>query len=175
MKKWLLRFLDLINLTRNNNLSWQVHNQEKLLELSHRRALAKEGLAAELHIKSLELAHNVERLKTRQAAELAMLKTRCDEDIKDYEQYLKSLEQLKLLTKASFSHLPEAIALTIHHHAKTLLNRMWETENLDEKIRLESQLINFMTTVHEESKLNLSHVNRLPEHTLKLMSQDSVH
>ncbi len=177
MKYLLTQFLGLINAVKDNRLAWQTANRAQVQQLKLEQTLAEQDLAAQLNLKSLELAHSVDLLKTRQATELAMLKTRCEDDIKDYQQYLKSLEQLKLLTQASFSHLPEAVSLTIHHHAKALLNRMWETADRDEKIKLEAELIKFMTTVHEEAQLGRQQVNNayLPENTLKLIENNALH
>jgi hypothetical protein len=51
---------------------------------------------------------------------------------------------------------------------------MWEAKDLEEKIKHEAQLIRFMTTVHEETRLYRTGKLRekLPENTLKLISQD---
>ncbi len=105
-----------------------------------------------------------------------MLKTRCKEDINDYQQYLESLNQLKSAIKSSYSHLPDAIAHTVHHHAKSLLNAMWEAEDLAEKIHCEAQLIKFMTTIHEETRLHCTGTvsAKLPEQTLRLIKKDSL-
>lgn len=168
------QLVSLIHSIKSKNLEWQAQNQGQQIKLSHDRSLADKKLAGELTKKSVQLAHEIDLLKTRQHTELAMLKTRCKEDIKDYEQYLGSLNQLKLAIQTSYAHLPEAIAHTIHHHAKSLLNAMWEAENLEEKIMLEARLIKFMTTVHEEAQLFSTGTvpDKLPENTLRLMAQD---
>jgi hypothetical protein len=157
------------------NLDWRSANQDQQIKLSHARILADKKLAAELAKKSVQLAHEITLMKTRQQSELAMLKTRCKEDVKDYQQYLKSLQQLKLTIQASYDHLPDAIAQTIHHHAKYLLNTMWEAEDFEEKIIREARLIKFMTTLHEEARLHRAGTlgEKLPENTLKLISQDN--
>jgi hypothetical protein len=167
-------FVSLIHSIKSKNLDWQAVNQGQQIKLAHDRLLFENRLAAELAKKSVQLAHEIDLLKTRQQAELAMLKTRCKEDIKDYQQYLGSLNQLKLAIQTSYPHLPEAITHTIHHHAKSLLNTMWEAQNLEEKLTHEARLIEFMTTVHEEARLYRSETlpDKLPEHTLKLMNQD---
>jgi cell division protein FtsB len=167
-------FVSLIHSIKSKNLAWQGENQSQQIKLSHERILAKDNLAAKLTKKSVVLAHEIDLLKTSQQAELAMLKTRCKEDIKDYQDYLESLNQLKLTIKTSYAHLPNAIIHTIHHHAKALLNAMWEAENLEEKIRYEAKLIEFMKTVHEEAELFHTGKlpDKLPENTLKLINQD---
>ena len=100
-----------------------------------------------------------------------MFKTKCKQDIKDYKQYLASLDQLKRSIQASYTHLPEAVAFTIHHHAKHLLNLMWEAEDFEQKMHYEMQLINFMTTVHEDARMYLegATVEKLPEKTMRLI------
>ena len=165
--------VNLIHAIKDRNLAWQTATQGQQLKLTHNQKLAEKTLADELAKKNVQLAHEIELLKTRQQTELSMLKTRCKEDIKDYQQYLDSLNQLKLTIQTSYAHLPDAIAHTIHHHAKSLLNAMWEAENLAEKIKLETQLIKFMTTVHDEAhqyRIGLLS-DQLPENTLRLMNQ----
>jgi hypothetical protein len=90
-----------------------------------------------------------------------------------YKQYLESLDQLKRSIQTSYTHLPEAVAFTIHHHAKYLLNKMWEADNFEEKMQHEMQLIRFMATVHEDARLYLEGVTteKLPENTLNLIQQ----
>jgi hypothetical protein len=86
---------------------------------------------------------------------------------------LTSLDQLKRSIQASYAHLPEALAFTIHHHAKHLLNQMWEAEDFEQKMRHELRLIQFMTTVNEDARQHLESENtgKLPERTLSLIQQ----
>lgn len=165
--------VNLIHSIKAKNLDWRSANQDQQIKLSHEKILADKTLAAELTKRSVQLAHEINLLKTRQQSELAMLKTRCKQDVKDYQQYLQSLQQLKLAIQTSYAHLPDAIAHTIHHHAKSLLNSMWEAENFEDQIKHEAQLIKFMMTVHEEARLHLSGTlgEKLPENTLQLMNQ----
>lgn len=171
------QLVDLYLTLKSKNLDWLSAHQDQQIKLSDKQRLAQKTLTAELTKKGVKLAHEMELLKTRQQAELAMLKTRCQEDIKDYQDYLESLSRLKLTLQASYAHLPDAIIHTIHHHAKSLLNAMWETEDLNEKIKREAQLIEFMTTMHKEALLfhNGTQPHELPENTLKLISNDYHH
>lgn len=166
--------MDLIQTVKDKKLRWLADNQEQQLRLKHARKLAEKDLSAELKQKSVYLAHEIELLKTRQSTELSILKQRCREDLKDYSQYLAALKHLKQDIQANFPQVPEVIALTIHHHAKTLLNNMWETTDINEKLQLENQLIQFMATVHEEAGLDLNGklANSLPEKTLRLINED---
>ncbi|WP_246247073.1 hypothetical protein [Candidatus Methylobacter favarea] len=49
---------------------------------------------------------------------------------------------------------------------------MWEAEDFEEKMKHEMQLIRFMTTVHEDARLNLEGATpgNLPERTLNLIN-----
>jgi seryl-tRNA synthetase len=165
--------VNLIHSIKDKNIDWRIANQDQQIKLSHARILADKTLAAELTKKSVRLAHEIDLLKTRQQSELSMLKTRCKQDVKDYQQYLESLQQLKRAIKTSYAHLPDVVAHTIHHHAKSLLNTMWEAENFEEKIKHEAQLIKFMMTVHEEAHFHQAESvgERRPVNTLKLINQ----
>ncbi|MDO9140999.1 MAG: hypothetical protein Q7U38_11815 [Methylobacter sp.] len=169
LKKWLkLRYS-----LKDKKLQWREANQHREDALKHAHALSEEALAAELKKKSEQLNHDIRLLKTQHNAELSMFKTKCKQDIKDYKQYLASLDQLKSSIQASYTHLPEAVAFTIHHHAKQLLNTMWEAEDIEQKMQHEMQLIRFMTTVHEDARLYLEgkSADNLPERTLDLIGR----
>jgi len=158
---------------KDENLQWKKTNQDQQVKLKHARVLAAKMLEAELKKKSVQLEHDLTLLRTKNNAELSMFKTKCKQDIKDYKQYLTSLDQLKRSIQASYTHLPEAVAFTIHHHAKHLLNQMWEAEDFEKKMQHEIQLIKFMTTVHEDARLHLEDASteKLPERTLNLIQQ----
>jgi len=167
------KIIKLFHSVKDENLKWQLANQGDQTKLKHARVLAEKALEAELKKKSVQLEHDISLLKTKHDAELSMFKTKCKQDVKDYKQYLAALDQLKSSIQASYTHLPEAVAFTIHHHAKYLLNKMWEAEDFEQKMQHEMQLIRFMTTVHEDARLHLEGetTENLPERTLNLIQQ----
>ncbi len=175
LKNRILTLLKLFHSVKDENLEWKKTNQDQQVKLKHARVLAAKTLEAELKKKSVQLEHEITLLRTKNDTQLSMFKTKCKQDIKDYKQYLASLDQLKRSIKASYAHLPEAVAFTIHHHAKHLLNQMWEAENSEQKMQHEIQLIKFMTTVHEDARLHLEGetTEKLPERTLSLIQQRS--
>jgi len=176
IKRWIFRLVSFFYSLKNGSLQWQVANQEQLLKLKHERALAEKALEVALKNKSVLLAHEISLLETTHEAELVMLKTKCKQDIKDYKHYLSSLDQLKQSIQLSYDHLPIAVAYTIHHHAKQLLNKMWEADDIETKMHFEMQLLQFMTTVHEDARLNLEETSEqnLPQRTLNLIQSLTV-
>ncbi|WP_031435893.1 hypothetical protein [Methylobacter tundripaludum] len=167
------KIIKLFHSVKDENLKWQLANQGDQTKLKHTRVLAEKALEAELKKKSVQLEHDISLLKTKHDAELSMFKTKCKQDVKDYKQYLAALDQLKSSIQASYTHLPEAVAFTIHHHAKYLLNKMWEEEDFEQKMQHEMQLIRFMTAVHEDARLHLEGetTENLPERTLNLIQR----
>ena len=171
LKSMVFTLHKLFHLVKDENLQWKKTNQDQQAKLKHTRVLAAKTLEAELKKRSIQLEHEITLLRTKNDTELSMFKTKCKQDIKDYKQYLASLDRLKRSIQASYTHLPEAVAFTIHHHAKHLLNQMWEAEDFEQKMQFEIQLINFMTTVHEDARLHLegAATEKLPERTLSLI------
>ncbi len=171
LNRWAVSILSVFHAAKSEQLNWQQQNQAQQLQLKHAQMLAEQKLEAELKKRTAQLEYEISLLNLQNEAQLSMLKTKYQQEVKDYKQYLNSLDQLKLSIQKSYTHLPEAVAFTIHHHAKHLLNQMWEAENFQEKMQLEMQLIQFMTTVHEESRQFLAgkHVDHLPEKTLALI------
>jgi len=167
------KLIKLFHSVKDQNLKWQLANQGDQTKLKHARVLAEKALEAELKKKSVQLEHDISLLRTKHDAELSMFKTKCRQDVKDYKQYLAALDQLKSSIQSSYTHLPEAVAFTIHHHAKYLLNKMWEAEDFEQKMQHEMRLIRFMTTVHEDARLHLegATTDNLPERTLNLIEQ----
>ncbi|MDD5411477.1 MAG: hypothetical protein PHF31_08700 [Methylobacter sp.] len=175
LKNWVSNIVNLIHSVKDENLKWQQDNQDSQAKLKHAQVLSEKALEAELKKRSVQLEHDITLLRTKHNAELSMFKTKCKQDVSDYKQYLASLDQLKSSIQASYTHLPEAVAFTIHHHAKYLLNKMWEAEDFEEKMKHEMQLIRFMTTVHEDARLNLEGATTgiLPERTLDLIEHSN--
>lgn len=163
----------MLRLVKNENLIWRRRNQAQLLQLKHDKILAEKDLEALLRKQQQTLEHELAVLKTKNAAELEMLKTKYRQDINDYRQYLKALDRLKASIQSAYTHLPEAVAFTIHHHAKHLLNAMWEAQDLHERMQHEMQLIRFMSTVHEDARQFLEGAtsDTLPKKTLELIER----
>lgn len=173
IKRWLLEMLHFLHRVKDANLQWRRQNQAELLRLKHDKALAEKELEAQLRKRQTALEHEIAVLQTKNAAELALLKTKYKQDIKDYRQYLKALDRLKLSIQSSYPHLPEALAFTIHHHAKQLLNAMWEATDPQQRMQHEMQLIRFMATVHEDARLFLEDktTEQMPKKTLELLER----
>lgn len=174
IKNWTLNVLDAFHAFKDEKLSWKSNNQAREHQLKHAQVLAEKALEAELKKRAVQIEHEILLLKTQNDTDLAMFKTKCKQDIKDYKQYLNALDQLKKSIQTSYTHLPEAVAFTIHHHAKHLLNQMWEAKDFEQKMRHEMQLIQFMSTIHEEAHHYLADSGqsaKLPEKTLALIQK----
>ena len=171
LKARLLSVLNLMQTFKEERLRWQTEHHDQQMQLKQARILSERALSDELKKKSLQLEHELALVKTKNQAELAMLKTKCQQDVKDYQQYLAALDKLKASIQNSYAHLPEAVAFTIHHHAKHLLDTMWEAKDFEEKMRCEMGLIAFMTAVHEDAHAYLldGENQKLPEKTLSLL------
>lgn len=175
MAAWLDQLLDFIRRSRDRQLQWRLSRHDSVATLRRDRALAEQALVAQLRKQTQLLLHELELNKARNDNELAMVKIRCKQDLQDYQQYLLSLDKLKASLKNSYAHLPEAVAYTIHHHAKQLLNRMWESEDRGEKQKFELQLLRFMTAVHEDSQASLQHADgnaELPQKALAFIDAE---
>ncbi len=155
--------------SRDAELNWRLARQHNAAEWRKRQALDEAELAAELRKRAQQLAHELTLLETRHQNELAMLKIRCQQDLQDYKHYLAALDKLKISLRQNHAHLPEALAYTLHHHAKQLLNRLWECDEAAEKLKIEMQLLEFMAAVHEDNRNN-GHGNGLPRNALALIS-----
>ena len=175
IEDWLNRALAFWRDKRDRDLQWQLARHQDAAALREQQALTEQRLAAELSKRAQQLAHELAINETRQASELAMVKIQCRQELQDYQQYLQSLDKLKESLKQSHAHLPEAVAFTIHHHAKLLLNRMWEAGDEHEKLTVEMQLLRFMAAVHEDSQAALAgrQVPALPEKTLAFLDADA--
>jgi hypothetical protein len=174
MLRWLEQGLAFVRRSRDEHIHWRLSRQESLAELRQAQALAEQALIAQLRKQTQELAHELEVSKAKHDNRLEMVKIQCQQDLKDYQQYLQSLDRLKESLRTSYTHLPEAVAFTIHHHAKQLLNRMWEAEDTQQKLKIEMQLLQFMTAVHEDSQSSLQTDGgaAVPKKALAVMDAD---
>lgn len=176
LKRKLQELLQVLHDLKDDHLNWRRSRQHDLAQLKQQDQLHKHDLQAELKKRSVQLEHEIAAMQAKNSAELAMLKTKYKQDIKDYKQYLNSLDQLKGLIQKSYPHLPESVAFTIHHHAKHLLNSMWEESDLKNKRLLELELIRFMNSIQEDARRYSTGdaSQSLPANTLRLI-EDTRH
>ena len=172
--RWLNSALRFWRGKQDENLRWHLARHQDVAALRRSRALAEQALLAELKKQAQQLAHELAVNEAKNNNVLAMVKIQCKQELKDYQQYLQSLDKLKQSLRDNYSHLPEAVAFTIHHHAKQLLNRMWDEQEPQEKLKIEMQLIQFMTAVHEDSlsSLNKDGGEPLPQKTLAFIDSE---
>lgn len=165
--------MDCLLKAKEQYLHWQLQTQDEKARLKAVRALSEQELQAKLKKQQLLLEHELALLKTKHKTELDMLKIKSRQDIRDYREYLQSLDQLKITIANKYSHLPEAMTFMIHHHAKHLLNQMWESDDLQEKINKELQLIQFMTSINDDIRAAAENETKelLPLKTLELLNK----
>lgn len=166
--------MEFVNAIKSERLRWRLEKQEEITLLKQSRTLADWELEARLRRERVRLEHEIALLKTENETELEMLRAKCRQEIRDYRQYLDSLDRLKVRVQKKYKHLPDSVAFTIHHHAKQLLNQMWETEEIGEKLNHEMKLLHFMTAVHEDTReppLNPAR-QEMPTRTLELIGRD---
>ncbi|MGR9046137.1 MAG: hypothetical protein ACU83N_12635 [Gammaproteobacteria bacterium] len=173
LKRWATEMLDCVHAVKSQSLSWQLQTQAEKMRLKTARSLSEKALQAKLKKQQVALEHDLALLKTRHKAELTQLKIKSRQDIKDYREYLEALDQLKISITNQYRHLPEALAFTIHHHAKHLLNQMWEADDLQQKIDSELQLIRFMSSIHDDirSVSETGDTESLPLKTLEWLNK----
>lgn len=173
--RWLSGALSFWRKQQDENLHWHSARQQAVANLRHHQAMAEQSMLAELKKQAQQLEHELSIAKAQNSNELAMVKIQCQQELKDYQQYLASLDKLKESLRNSYDHLPEAVAFTVHHHAKQLLNRMWAETDAEEKLRIEMELLQFMTAVHEDSltALNKAADGQLPQKALAFIEAKS--
>ncbi|WP_150048972.1 MULTISPECIES: hypothetical protein [Methylomonas] len=171
LERWLSDVLGICRAKLDENLLWRLSRQEDVATLRRQQALAEQALVAQLKKQAQRLAHEMAMAQAEHQSELEMVKIRCKQDLRDYQEYLQALDNLKDSLKSSYAHLPDAVAFTVHHHAKQLLNRMWETRNEQERLQSELALIQFLTAIHEDSQLSLlrNDALALPRKTLAII------
>ncbi len=171
LRQNLLNLLNIVHSLKDDHIQWRQANQEDLALLKQNDRLHKQNLKAQLEKRRLQLEHEIASVKAANQVDLTMLKIKHKQDLKDYKQYLNSLDELKASIQKSYPQLPTPVAYTIHHHAKQLLNRMWEERDLETKRALEMELIQYMHTVYEDGQQYLkdSQPAPLPAATMRLL------
>ncbi len=166
-------FINLFNAVKSGNLRWQQEKHNEIQLLKNTKAQEKLSLQADLKKRQAQFEHELIKMKQIHATDISMLKAQSEQQLRDYKQFLDSIDQLKSLIQKSYSHLPSAVSLMIHHHAKQVLNQMWECEDIQEKLKHEAKLIELMTAVHEDtldlSLKDSSDEQQFPKRTLRLI------
>ena len=144
------------------------------MALHRRQAEVDLELEAERRKRQLALEQELERMRRQFQLELTLLERKQQQELQDYERYLAAVDQLRTQLRQAFVHAPEVIVLTIHHHAKQLLDRMWEAEDLHQRLQREQEFVKFLTTVYEDTLQAASadgEESLLPRRALRLMLQ----
>jgi len=168
-------FVNLFNSAKSENLRWQQDKQDEIQSLKKTKALEKQSLQAELKKRQSQFEHQLAQMEQLHKTDLSMLKAQSEQQLRDYKQYLDSIDQLKTLIQGSYSHLPNAVSLMIHHHAKQMLNQMWECKDIQKKLGHEAKLIELMTAVHKDTldlPLESDAGHQFPQRTLRLIKCD---
>lgn len=171
--RWIRDLLDLFHTVRHQHLRWQLHTHAEKTQLKRARAISEKSLRDRLKIQQQALENELALLKATHKSKVAMLKIKNAQAIRDYREYLAALDRLKTAITHKYRHLPEPLAFTIHHHAKQLLNEMWEAEDLQHKISHELRLIQFMTSINDDLHDSVDQpadINALPLKTLALLT-----
>ena len=172
IREWSQDILSYIHDIKKQSLRWQLQTYEQRMQLKMAQALSEKTLQDRLKKQQQALENELAQLKEKHKTELTLLKLKGKQDIKDYRDYLNALEQLKTTITGQYKRLPEALAFTIHHHAKQLLNEMWEAQDLQHKITTELRLIEFMTSINEDIQtVEANNAQVLPKKTLAILNK----
>lgn len=150
LKQWALKITNGFYDLQRVRIGRLLHLQPEKTRLRTARALGETSLQEQLKKRQQALEHEISLMKARHQSELAMFKIKCQHDIKDYSEYLDSLEGLKLSVTEKYRDLPAALALTIHHHAKRLLDEMWEADDFRQKTLLELRFVQFLAVINDD-------------------------
>lgn len=171
LKKWALKITNGFYDLQRVRIERLLHLQPEKIRLRSARAVGEKSLQEQLKKQQQALEHEISLMKAQHQSELAMFEIKCQHDIKDYSDYLDSLDRLKLSVTEKYRELPEALALTIHHHAKRLLDEMWEADDFRQKTTLELRFIQFLAVINDDilAATEADTPHRLPLKTLALL------
>ncbi|MUH00900.1 hypothetical protein F7734_55010 [Scytonema sp. UIC 10036] len=164
-----------VNSVRTRSLEWKQEKLGEIIEIQRRSATATRELHEELKKKEAILKYEIDKINVQGEAELQMLKDKYNQEINDYKEFLKAIDELKDKLKQSYSQMPLTLILSVHRHAKHLLNSMWEASDIEDKILLERKFTKFLVTIHEDTTLLLNASGNpptLPQKTIDMMNEE---
>jgi HEAT repeats len=116
--------------------------QKHKLEIERETLLRKFEFEKEAFKREIAFQAEVERKKLQSEAE-----------IKNYRDFLNAIDELKDQLIEFYPNMPKPEVLVIHHHAKELLNGMWNSENPEESLTYRKRFVQFLTVVSEDVNL----------------------
>jgi hypothetical protein len=150
-----------INAIRSENLEWRRRKADEIAGLRKKHRLLDMELEHELAKREIELREEIKRIEMQEQSVT-----------RDYKEFLHEIDQLKGRIITTFTNMPKPMALLIHHHAKQMLNEMWQADDLNERLAHEQKLLNFMSVIYDDT-LRLSYegeLARLPMKTIEFMN-----
>jgi hypothetical protein len=150
-----------INAIRSENLEWRRRKADEIAALRKKQKLLDLELEHELATREIELREEIRRIEMRETSVTH-----------DYKDFLNEIDELKRRIVSTFTNMPKPMALLIHHHAKQMLNEMWQAQDLHERLAIEQKLLNFMTVIYDDTQrlTQADDLDRLPTKTIEFMN-----
>lgn len=154
---------DLLTVIKPNDEEWQkkhlVRSLERKAEKKHREA---------------KIDHEIELLKVKFDEEIKRVKASEQKVTNDYKMFLDSIDKMKAEMLDTFTDMPEPMVLVIHHHAKSLIDGMWKSENEEDQALSRERFTEFLLAVYNDTQASCDKKgHRLPTETLKLVKSIS--
>lgn len=157
---------DFINNLREENIKWKQENILTLNELESLRRLSKQETEQALRRRQVYFKYKLQQKKKA-----------VEDELKDFQDFLSAIDQLKDNLKQYYPNMPVPLILIVHQHVTQALVRMWDSNDFQERSKYEQQLLDFFLSISEDINLASSQEDQdtyyLPEKTLKLIKRQT--
>jgi hypothetical protein len=161
--------MDFINELRTQTLDWEQDNVDKIAELREKRAVARETVQGRANEERARFKNELQRKQIAHEQEMEGIKTSGERRLRNYKEFLDAVDGMKQDLQRLYPEMPLATSLLLHHHASSLLEKMWHEKEEYEREKLQERFVKFLMAAQDDALSIAESKARVPQKMLGLV------
>lgn len=99
------------------------------------------------------------------------IKTSGERRLRNYKEFLDAVDGMKQDLQRLYPEMPLATSLLLHHHASSLLEKMWHEKDEYEREKLQERFVKFLIAAQDDALSLAESKARVPQKMLSLIEE----
>ncbi len=163
--------MEFINEFRTQTLDWEQDNVDRISELREKRAVAKERIQGKANEERAKFKNELQKRQIEHEQEMEGIKTSGERRLRNYKEFLDAVDSMKQDLQRLYPEMPLATSLLLHHHASSLLEKMWHEKDEYERGKLQERFVKFLIAAQDDALSLAESKARVPQKMLSLIEE----
>jgi hypothetical protein len=163
--------MEFINELKTQTLDWEQDNVDKISELREKRAVAKESVQGKANEERAKFKNELQKRQIKHDQEMEGIKTSGERRLRNYKEFLDAVDDMKQDLQRLYPEMPLATSLLLHHHASSLLEKMWHEKEEYEREKLQERFVKFLIAAQDDALSLAESKARVPQNMLRLIEE----